>query len=457
MKKLMLLILALATPHSIQASDPENSQRSFPPTVNYLSSEDEHEDFLMDALYTARNRIVISVYKLSHERFFGEEVGIIADMIEAAKRGIDFYIYYREAPVFSTGNYDTLISCCKKFEQIATHAKCLMIDDRIVAIGSYPWLGFNTDYDESFNASLVFSGRYAPGINQDVWEAIHFYQNLADGNNRGINKFLNNRDAFSTASYRYATDQFFYTLRTSEAHHQMLTEVLENIAQRHIILLSPFIRLQKLQETLSNTQLQNLQQRDIQILLVTLPSPAKNHNEKSSIFQHLDSLVSGYPNTFFYEIQENIHAKTLIADDFICEGSFNWLSAAPTVEEDYNNFEMSMALRGEIAANFIEKFYDTHLGRTLRDAEENPDVSGQDNYQIEKNEWVHSSRWKISQKGNVYIEHNGERFVILGPYSNGFCLRINDDYIRDENGKQFFFASIEEAKGAIVDILLGNN
>ena len=62
----------------------------------------------------------------------------------------------------------------------------------------------------------------------------------------------------------------------------------------------------------------------------------------------------------------NFHAKTLIAGNLICEGSFNWLSAVTQIDHDANNFEMSVALKGVgIARELIQSFEATDLGKLV--------------------------------------------------------------------------------------------
>ena len=63
-------------------------------------------------------------------------------------------------------------------------------------------------------------------------------------------------------------------------------------------------------------------------------------------------------------IRPNFHAKTLLADDdLICEGSFNWLSAVTQIDHGANNFEMSVAVRGNIAHDMIQSFEKTAIGK----------------------------------------------------------------------------------------------
>ncbi|MBS0185979.1 MAG: hypothetical protein JSS34_06540, partial [Proteobacteria bacterium] len=54
---------------------------------------------------------------------------------------------------------------------------------------------------------------------------------------------------------------------------------------------------------------------------------------------------------------DRLHRKTLIADDKYVEGSFNWLSSARTLKDDYFLMETSFIFTGPAAHRFIEEFY----------------------------------------------------------------------------------------------------
>ncbi|MBM3632648.1 MAG: hypothetical protein FJX03_02935 [Alphaproteobacteria bacterium] len=334
-----------------------------PLNATRLVTDADHTRFLKDTLATATNTVMISTYNVSPKRLFGEGIG--QAIIDVAERGVAVYIYYENRPFYSKQDFadlQTVASCCAKFEENANHSKCVVKDKSLVAIGSHNWL--SDTRESSSNGTLVVTGGLALGLVNDVWQGIRFYQSLEYGNELGLKKFLGDRDAFSTGEYQFATGQFLYTLRTPEAHGILLNEALEK-AEGRVLLFSPFIRLQKLRATFSGQVLSKLEQRGVAIKLITLPSPCDRvPGEQKDIFSELDGLSVLYPN-FSYMTHSNFHAKTLIAGNLICEGSFNWLSAVTQIDHVANNFEMSVALRGDIACELIRSFEATNFGKLV--------------------------------------------------------------------------------------------
>lgn len=347
----------------LASQDREHRDPNYVPIrTTRLVTDADHTRFLKDTLATATSQVMISTYNVSPNRLFGEGLG--QAIIDASKRGVAIYVYYENRPWYSKEDFidlETVASCCAVFDENANHSKCVIKDKSTVAIGSYNWL--SDTREGSSNGSMVVTGGLALGLINDVWQGIHFYQSLEYGNERGIQKFLNDKDAFSTGEYQFSPGQFLYTLRTPDAHGILLDEVLEK-AQSRVLLFSPFIRLVKLQGVFSSPLLHKLQQRGVHIKLITLPSPCDRvPGEQKAIFSHLENLCVRHPN-FSYVTHPNFHAKTLLADrDLICEGSFNWLSAVTQIDHGANNFEMSVAVRGNIARDMIQTFEGTGFGK----------------------------------------------------------------------------------------------
>lgn len=344
----------------------ERNPRSDPTPLyaRRLVSDADHTTFLKDVLKTATHEVMISSYTVSLKRLLSDAI------ITAARRGVKVYVYYENRPWYEGKDYQDfsrITSCCERFEDNANHSKCVTKDKDLVAIGSYNWL--SDAREGATNASIVASGLLTLGLINDVWKGIHFYQSLKYDNIRGMQNFLSDRDAFSTGAYQFAPGQFLYTLRTPEAHGLLLEEVFEKAKER-ILLFSPFIRFKKLQATFTPELLHTLQHKGVHITLLMLPSPCdRAPGEQTKVFALLNELRKFHSN-FSYRTQENLHAKTLLADhDLICEGSFNWLSAVTELDHEANNFEMSVAVRGEIAKELIQafqkiEFQETEMGKT---------------------------------------------------------------------------------------------
>jgi|GEM_PF-1585582 len=460
-------LMALSAAQDREPRDPNY----VPLRATRLVTDADHTRFLKDTLATATSQVMISTYNVSPNRLFGDGLG--QAIIDASERGVAVYVYYENRPWYSKEDFDaleTVASCCAVFDENANHSKCVIKDKGTVAIGSHNWL--SDSREGSSNGSMVVTGGLALGLINDIWQGIRFYQSLEYGNERGIQKFLNDRDAFSTGEYQFSPGQFLYTLRTPEAHGIHLKEVFEK-AESRILLFSPFIRLAKLQEVFSSPLLRKLQQRGVHIKLITLPSPC-NHvpEEEREIFSHLKNLCARYPS-FSYVMHPNFHAKTLLADrNLICEGSFNWLSAVTQIDHGANNFEMSVAVRGTIAYDMIQAFERTDLGKFVaakpreiitraplqKESRIVPNVKQQNSQQKKQfrprdelpiNKQSPLKKPKITPANTPpsfdsgVMVFSGKQFGI-----EGYCVRFNkDDYLRKGNDI-LYFETPESAKQA---------
>ncbi|MBI2707336.1 MAG: hypothetical protein HYX35_03360 [Proteobacteria bacterium] len=278
------------------------------------------------------------------------------------------YIYYKDwrNSVLSREHekrHAALEKHCARFAKIANHSKCVVQDHTKVAISSNNWL--DDTYEGSINRSLVISGLATETLIEAVWQGIRFYQSIEYDNDAGMAHFLRNRDAFSTGSYQFHPGEFYYTLRTPDAHQQLWEQEILAKAQREILMCSPFIRIEKLKRVLAEAAMRSLEERGVRTHLFTLFDPcSRAPMEKDEIFEYLQMLTRKFPH-FSFSPQQNLHAKTLIADDLLCEGSFNLLSAVDDIEHNANNFEMSVAIRGPIAAPFIAAFHESPLGAAV--------------------------------------------------------------------------------------------
>ncbi len=443
----LLLILSFSTASYSTEYDGRGSTSL--QTKRLVSSED-HIRFLKSALKTAQKSVMISSYDVAYSIF---DEGIGGDIISAAKRGVNIYIYYENRCLYSNEEYkkfSTIIDHCAKFEANENHSKCVIKDKEEVAIGSYNWLSDRRE--NSANATIVVSGTIAAELSKDIWQGIRFYQSLKYENDSGMDKFLNNQEAFSTKAYQLAPRQSICSLSTPEAHGIFLDDIFAKAKER-VVLFSPFIRLAKLKRIFTPKLLNNLRNRNVNCILVTLPSPYnRNLAEQREILSLLNSLSANY-TSFSFVKQSNFHSKTLISDcDLICEGSFNWLSAVDDIEHCANNFEMSVALQGTIAKNMIQVFNTTELGELLSRKQINntketnlkrkaeTGLTNKKSYEYPKKQKTLQVQIPKAFDNHIRI-FSGEKFQL-----NGFCVKLEGDYLRDAQNKTAYFATQQEAK-----------
>ncbi len=416
-------------------------------SAEHLASHQDHTNFLMQALSQARENVMISSYSISPARLFGE--GIDEAIIDASSRGVNIYVYYQNLPWLSKDDYQRLqklIGHCARFEANENHSKCVAQDKTKVAIGSYNWLS-ETD-ERSLNRSWVVSGLLARGLIDDVWQGIRFYESLKHDNVTGIRGFFKDRDAFSTGAYQFHSGEFLYTLRTPEAHGLLFEDEVLAKAQKEILISSPFIRLEKLKQTLSKLRIKQLEKRKVRIHLFTLHNPCSRapRREKDDIFDYLNSLSQKYLH-FSYSIHGNLHAKTIIADDLLCEGSFNLLSAVNCIDHSANNFEMSVAIRGDTAAPFIAAFHNTLLAQHILSLDSLIFFQGREGRDLspKRTAMERSTRTPLEGSKKMRIP---EIKVFSGKSFNrrGFCALLEGEYIRDPKGRIAYFPSSEKAR-----------
>lgn len=441
--------------------DQEDNWR-FTLRTSRLVSDAEHTIFLKDALATATRSVMISSYDVSSQKLFGEE-NLARSIIDAEARGVAIYIYYEHRPWYGKEDFkrlENIESRCSRFEENANHSKCIIKDNETIAIGSYNWL--SRSRSESQNATIVLTGSIVPKISKKVWEGVRFYQSLEYENDEGVQKFLQKDSVFSPESIELRAGQFLYTLSTPEAHTEFLQEALET-AKARIILFSPFIRLQKLRQTFTEKNLRTIARNNVQITLVTLPSPCDSREEQSEIFAKLQEFKKNYGN-FSYITYPNFHAKTLIVDQMICEGSYNWLSAVNHIDHNANNFEMSVALRGGTADSLLQSFWTTDLGRRVLEHMSPPETSS---VKVSKKRPLVQNSESSINVANVEIFKEKKKIKLLPlaipeAFENlirifsgesfgkqGYCVRFQDgDYLRNHQKNILYFLTSQQAKKA---------
>ncbi|MBA4119037.1 MAG: hypothetical protein C0514_09135 [Candidatus Puniceispirillum sp.] len=415
-------------------------------SVRALTTPQEHMDFLKGALASAKKTVTITSFCVDAHPLVTQDLG--EAIIAATTRGVKVYIYYDNRPYFlgeAYGIWTHLEECCARLGAISTHAKCVVRDDDLVAVGSYNWLG--PPFEGGRNVSFFMEGPHAPNIKKDILQCIRFYQSRKHANERGEQSFLRDTRVFSAKACPLGGDASFYTLTTPESHHKMLHEVFERARQR-IVLVSPFVRLERLQSLLGEERINELEERCVSMALICLPHPCSHtEEEKEPIFAYLERLRKAYPH-FSFETRDGIHTKALVADnDFICVGSLNWLSAAADISQPFHKFEMSVALRGETAKPLIAVL-DLSAPR-----QEAPLVSPleDDMPEAQTSTCAAQALAPHTSMDCVYRIFSGERFR-----KPGFCAHLTGgDYVRDEQGQVIYFPTLDEAKSAAMSLYVG--
>lgn len=401
-----------------------------------LVTDADHKNFLINTLNSAKKSVMISSYDVSPKIFYNENIG--KSIINAAERGVNIYIYFEHDSCYSTEDYkklQNLQKICAKFETNCNHSKCVLKDDDTVAIGSYNWLScFN---ETSSNATIVTIGAIALELREDVWQGMRFYQSLEYGNTQGISNFCLDEDVFQPKVYGLGDHGQIEILRTPEAHHVFINQLFNN-ALNNIVMFSPFVRLQNLQKNFTPKMLSRLNNRKINTTLVMLPEPCKNPEEQGKIFAILNEMQRVYP-CFAYKTQNDFHAKTLVSDNMICEGSFNWLSAVTETSHDANNYEVSIAIKGNFALESLESFHESALGRIIAP--------------------LKAINRKISITPSIPADFNKHIKIYSGAKYNkqGFCVKLDGDYIIEGKNAIVYLETEEDARQAAYGVWVKAN
>ena len=421
------------------------SQDFIPLQTSRLITDADHKNFLINTLDQAKKTVMISSYEVSPKIFHNDNIA--KSIMNAANRGVKIYIYFEHKAWCSNEDYNKYLAlqkCCEKFEINCNHSKCVLKDNDTVAIGSYNWLSdFN---NTSSNATIVTTGDLAYNIKEDVWQGMRFYQSLAHDNTKGINNFCSSENVFTPKLYQIASLGQVVTLRTPEAHQIFLKQTFDK-ARNNIYMFSPFIRLQKLQNTFTPEILSNLEIRKIKTVLITLPTPyTKNAGEQSKIFALLNDYQKNYPS-FSYKTQKDFHAKTLISDNIVCEGSFNWLSAVSETDHNANNYEVSIAITGNLTLDLQKSFQSSVLGELVL-PEKVIFTNKTNSPSVQKNN--NSNNFDTNNNMTLSIPTDFDKHINIysGACFNkkGFCVKLEGDYIRDESNRPLYFENEKIAK-----------
>ncbi|SJN14278.1 Putative superfamily I DNA helicases [Halomonas citrativorans] len=138
-------------------------------------------------------------------------------------------------------------------------------------------------------------------------------------------------------------------INDAEAHDQLIKDLLERV-QHQITVVSPWLSLDRLEQTGLLAALQQTADRGVGVMIYTdhhfnTTRANRPDEEKTASFERCCEMLAAEKITV--NVVNQVHSKLVMADKHVlCVGSYNWASAAR--EGKYKNMETSMLYSGNL-------------------------------------------------------------------------------------------------------------
>lgn len=138
-------------------------------------------------------------------------------------------------------------------------------------------------------------------------------------------------------------------ISNAQEHDNCLQRILAQ-AQHRVVIVSPWVKLERLEETGLLTKLQHAVKNNIEVSLYTdehfNTTTANQRDEKKlKAFDHCCTTLAEHG--LIVHVVKQVHSKIILVDDSVlCVGSYNWASAAR--EGPYKNMETSILYSGSL-------------------------------------------------------------------------------------------------------------
>lgn len=347
----------LSSNYSIKSN--QKSKESNPIVVERLGSYDEHLHILQVAFKEANTSILLTSYSVTQEHL--KKAGLYTLIPQAIARGVKIYIYYNDQQDIEPSVLQFLKEQTVVLAYTYTHSKILAVDRHFVAAGSFNWLsGIDARYHPSEEGTLTLRGKeVCELLIEDFWKYIKHYRNEQFGREARVERFEQNDENMASLIYKIDDENEISYLPVLEEHSGFLQESFER-AQKRIIVCSPFISAaREYEEDVDYGLLKQTLARGVDIYFVCA-SESPQLNQFKTFLARLAS-----PKLQVVTVPD-MHLKTIIVDeDTLAEGSFNWLSATRNRESEYHNHEQTLVIQGGKAANLIQHFFTTRVGKAV--------------------------------------------------------------------------------------------
>jgi phosphatidylserine/phosphatidylglycerophosphate/cardiolipin synthase-like enzyme len=323
-----------------------------------LSTPEDHQQHLINAIHRAKRSILITSYKFSADMREGSD---LFEAVQAAcYRGVKLYFYANtiqlgESEINSLSRLRNLL-----LDAATVHSKLLIIDNKQITCGSYDWLAEPWN-GISQNASLILKGGELEPVVDRIWDVLKKYRNV-DFNPYSFGKVEENLRLLPSLTFQFNNpDDSFEILNTPYEHGEVFEDCFQ-LAQHQLTLCTPFITgdTRFLREILPPKGLINFLRSGKKLNIFY-----RSGDEKVDFLNmHLEKTLSRRNLRLRKNVTltpvDGLHRKSLFIDeDQYIEGSYNWLSSARSLDDPHYYMETSLRFTGTWAKELISEFYDS--------------------------------------------------------------------------------------------------
>ncbi|MGE4350358.1 MAG: phosphatidylserine/phosphatidylglycerophosphate/cardiolipin synthase family protein [Candidatus Berkiella sp.] len=321
--------------------------------VSRITTTQEHLELLKSVIREADNYVQIASYGICIE-ILNE---IKDELLKLKSKGVGIHFYNSDRKPCSAEVMKFIQDNNICYNVMQLHAKFLMSDGHIAAIGSFNWLSSDSfKYSNGSNGSLVISGEICAALSSQISVYVRQYIYKAQGKNDAITSFRN-LGTTNTHIYFDLNDGSTLTyLPTLDAHRKFINAAFE-MAKSSLTLCSPFIYYSSSSSSSSDflmdlppRLLAKTANRGVKIRVICGSACAHKLHEAYGLLLKAHRNIELVPTN-------NMHQKTLVVDEhLIAEGSFNWLSASRDEKSSYHNCELTIVCEGPKAKPLIDSF-----------------------------------------------------------------------------------------------------
>ncbi len=321
----------------------------------HLTTPQDHQQYLIDAINSAERSILITSYSLSADMTGRSD--LFRAMQSACYRGVHIYLYANEIRL-GDRQLDRLERLRNlSFSEAKIHSKLVVVDNKQITCGSYNWLA-EPWRGKSLDASLILESSDLIPEADNIWHVLKKYRTI-DFNPHSLRRVENTLKSLGQSEIPFDNLEDSVSILNTPYQHGDLFEACFEQAQRQLTICAPFISTYPgfLQNILPRNMLRSFLNSGKKLNIF-----CREGDDKIQLLKnHLNQILSGSYSRLWRNVTltsvKGLHRKTMFADDDLyIEGSYNWLSSARSLKDPYYYMETSLQFRGTWARELIQEF-----------------------------------------------------------------------------------------------------